>query len=788
MIQRQTTNLTRTIALLAMAFLLVFGSGTGTAVHAQGQATIQMKVEAGVGGFCRQLGWIPVRVQVENTGQDLEAEVRVTVKDGVNTLAYLSRVSLPSSSRKQVTLYVKATSSSYQALSTSLIDGQKTLSSTTSKLNCQPPQTLFVGTILDAGRELKGLTNMPILAGTVRYSELRLDELPERAEGWNALDALVLSGVDTGALNREQRGALREWVTRGGRLLVIGGPKWQAVGAGIEDLLPIQAQGTAQVDGLSALSHYLRAPDPLDGGTTLSVGTLREGANVLTAQNGVPLLVEGRLGFGKVFYLAADPDLQPLADWNGMQDLYGALLTPKFSQPNWQVPYWDTYQADEALSMFEGLEVPSVLYIICWMVFYILLVGPVSYLVLKRMKRNHLAWVTAPGLAIAFTVIAYTAGGLYRGASPILNRLAVVQAWEGQDQAQVRALVGLYSPNRATYTLQADDNLLLSPLDNTASWTQVQDARGSQITEVRLEASGMKSFVAEGLTAALPISHDLVVQVSDKRPTLTGTVTNNSQVTLKDVSVFSQGYFRRLGELGPGKTIKVNLLMENGARSALDGVAASYITGIPSNSEEIADLRRMSFLQTLLPSSGYSIANGIAYDTGINANWGVYLMGWIDEPVASTSLTGKSARTIDTTLYVLSLTPTVEFSGGPWRITNGLFAWEASNPNVSPWGDTPFSSGQYELRFRPAIPLHYGSVESLSLQLDYSNFSYKTNVQVWDFAASQWFEINDAQEGRLDLPDPDRFLGPGSEIRLRMSGDTDYAEVLKSHFTLVVRP
>jgi hypothetical protein len=508
---------------------------------------------------------------------------------------------------------------------------------------------------------------------------------------------------------------------------------------------------------------------------------------VLAAQNGVPLIVEGRLGFGKVFYLAADPNLQPLAGWNGMRDLSGALLGPKFSLPNWQSPYWDTYQANEALSTFEGLEVPSVLYIICWMVLYILLVGPVSYLILKRMKRNHLAWVTVPGLALAFTAIAYMTGGVYRGTSPILNRLAVVQAWDGQEQAQVRALVGLYSPNRATYTLQADD-LLLSPLDNTASWTQVQDGQGSQMTEVRLEASGMKSFVAEGVTAALPISHDLVLQVSDKRPTLTGTVTNNSQVTLKDVSIFSQGDFRHLGELGPGETRTVNLLMGNGARSALDGVSTSSLIHIPTGLEDAANLRRASFLQTLLPSSGYSFTNGISYDTGINANWGVYLMAWIEQPVASTSLTGQSAKTIDTTLYILSLTPTVEFSDGPWRITNGLFTWEASNPNVSPWGDAPFSSGQYELRFQPVIPLQYESVESLSLQLDYSTPSYKTNIQVWDFAASQWFEIHDAQEGKLDLPDPGRFLGTDNEIRLRMGGDTDYAEILKSHFTLVVRP
>jgi hypothetical protein len=125
----------------------------------------------------------------------------------------------------------------------------------------------------------------------------------------------------------------------------------------------------------------------LDEETILAVGQLREGANVLVEQDGVLLLVEKQIGFGKVFYLAADPNLQPLSGWDGMNKIYDHLLAFKSPKPPWADAAWDSYQANNALATLPELALPSYVYVCCWL--GILLIGPVNYLVLRRINGRN---------------------------------------------------------------------------------------------------------------------------------------------------------------------------------------------------------------------------------------------------------------------------------------------------------------------------------------------------------------------------------------------------------------
>jgi hypothetical protein len=774
--QRLSAKLIRSIALLAVVFALAF---SGSA-DAQGQDAITLTARAGFDGICKQAAWIPVWVNVENTGKDLEARVEVSFKVNGETSIYKAEVSLPSSSRKELQFYVHP-SGNIRTLTTSLKSGNTTLAATTTTINCTPSENWIVGLVADASSNLGEVGTIQPLSGLVRKTEINLADLPERVEGWEALDVLAISGVDTGALNREQRSALREWLARGGKLLVVGGPKWQAVSAGLDEVLPVQISATQKVGNLSALAYYLRTENPLVGGASLSDGSVREGANVLVEQDGIPLVVERQIGFGKVIYLAADPALQPLSDWDEMDALYGLLLNPRSVPPRWIDGAWDNYSANQALSTLSNFEIPSLIYILCWLGGYIALIGPINYLLLKRIRRNQLAWVSVPALALAFTVIAYVTGGITRGSGPILNRLAVVQAWEGQEQAQVRALVGLYSPNRATYTLQAD-TLLFTPFDESGSWLESQGDATSQLPEVRVEAGGMKSFMAEGSMTALSITHDLVLQISDKNPKLTGTVTNDSPYTLKNAVIVTQGYYKRLGDLPPGKNVQIDLSVTNGSSGPLSTTSPETLLQIPSYPEDDYSARQLSFL-------GAITRTGYLYET-TDPNWGVYLMGWVDEALFDIELAGKQADALDTTFYVASLTPAVQFTGGLWRLSPGMFSWEGSNPSVSPYGNLAYSSfsGEYSLNFKPAISFHFRTVDSLTLHLNTTNSLNTPRASLWDFVDGEWRELENLTPRNYPVPDPSRFVGPNGEIRLQFNGDPNYEEIVSSYFTLGVRP
>ena len=195
--------------------------------------------------------------------------------------------------------------------------------------------------------------------------------------------------------------------------------------------LPIKLTSTQNVTGLSALSAYAIDSALLESESILATGKIQADGNILVEQNDIPLLIEKQIGYGKVYFFAADPGLQPLNDWAGMQNIYEHLLSFKSAKPSWADGPWDSYQASIALSTLPELALPSFVYICCWLGLYITVIGPINYFILRRLKRTELAWVTVPVLVVIFTSLAYFSGYLYRGTRPILNRIMLAQAWQG---------------------------------------------------------------------------------------------------------------------------------------------------------------------------------------------------------------------------------------------------------------------------------------------------------------------------------------------------------------------
>ena len=62
-------------------------------------------------------------------------------------------------------------------------------------------------------------------------------------------------------------------------------------------------------------------------------------------------------------------------------------------------------------------------------------------------------------------------------------------------------------------------------------------------------------------------------------------------------------------------------------------------------------------------------------------------------------------------------------------------------------------------------------------------------VSLWDFEIDQWVQIEDLQWGANRISDPERYLGPGNEVRLKVQGDpNNYMEISPDYITLVVKP
>jgi len=775
------------IIFLAMLCTLFTPLNIAGKVHAQTQENVTITAQAGLDGFCKTDKWLPVHVTVENTGADINARVQTSYKNSLNgqTMDGMD-ISLPATSRKEFFLYVTP-QGLMRTFSVSVLDGNKVLAKTNLNINCTGDPTTLFGVLADNPSTYARLNNARPLTGVTRTVQLNISDLPDRAQGWGMLDALIISNVDTGTLTPEQKKSLELWLANGGKLFVTGGIQWQTTTAGLSDLLPIKLTSTQNVTGLSALSAYAMDSALLDSESILAVGTMQADANVLVEQNNIPLLIEKKIGYGKIYFFAVDPGLQPLNNWGGIQDIYEHLLAFKSPKPSWASGPWDPYQASTALATLPELALPSFVYICCWLGLYIVVIGPVNYFVLRRMKRTELAWVTVPVLVIIFTSLAYFSGYLYRGTRPILNRITLAQAWQGMEQAQATTLVGLYSPTRTTYNVESQDQSLMFPypdmnenLQGNNNWLSLKNESGITLPDVRVEIGGMQSLGSEGSTPVIAIQHDLVLTLSDNTPVLKGIITNTSNYTLRGATLVTPSGWNVLGDMAPNESKDISIKLINKSDSAsISQYAILSALGLDTYSEDIDKKRHASFFQAITLST-----NNI-----INVNAGVYLMAWVDNEIpAPVGLQDQNFNATDTMLYFEKLSPALKTESGALMLTSSIYAWDSSLADTLTAAYYNLPSGGYRINFQPSLPVHFSKVDSLTLTLGTNTTPDKIKASLWNNQTKAWTPITLGYNS-TSIPEAWQYVGMDGEILLNINGDpNDYIEITALDFVLMVQP
>jgi hypothetical protein len=170
-----------------------------------------------------------------------------------------------------------------------------------------------------------------------------------------------------------------------------------------------------------------------------------------------------------------------------------------------------------------------------------------------------------------------------------------------------------------------------------------------------------------------------------------------------------------------------------------------------------------------------------------DGNWGIYLMGWVDQPVLPVGLQDKRSKTVDTMLYFHELSPAIQYEGSELRLPVSLFAWESSTPEVSPYYGQ-LSSGGYELHFRPGIPIHFRTIKSMNFQLTSNALPNELIASAWDYEIKDWVQISEGAYN-TNIPDPQRYIGPNGEIRIKVTVNrSDWTEIRASYLQMVVEP
>ncbi|NWG16461.1 MAG: hypothetical protein HXY41_07480 [Chloroflexi bacterium] len=795
------------IALLTLA---------GAAFPARAQA-VSIAVQAGFDGLFRENEWLPLYVQVGNDGASVEGRLLVrpeTSGSGINN-TYSLPISLPEGARKTAFLYISARSFTTQ-VRVELVDaGGVVIASQTAGLRAIETQDQLAVVISEA---VTGTVDLTKARGgyAVFQANWSVENLPDRATALETINLILFDDVDTGLLSAGQRAALADWVAMGGHLLVTGGPNWQATAAGLNDLLPVNPQASATLSDLSPLAAWVRADDKLAGATVIATGEVRDGARVLVGAAAVPLIVRRTLGAGTVDYLAFDPQTQPARGWSGLSDLWLALMTSVNPGPGWLDGIYNWDQAVSAANVMPGVNLlPDILPLCGFLALYIGLIGPVNYLVLNRINRRELAWLTIPLFIVLFSALSWLIGANLRGSEVTISRTAVVQSWPDAQNARVETMIGLLSPRRDRYSLAVFEDSFLRPVPlmsgqgsllsgSVQASADVQQAEFFRAADFPVDASFIAAFNARTFVPRPEINGQarLFYDGLDGQQVLRGSVRNDTDQTLHDPVILARGTSLRLeAPLEPGDVATFDLtlpgeglppparvsyapgslstlLMRSSARAGISQTINDILGtrfsewsfygragGTPAEKEAY---RRRLFLASFI-SDAYSLTTGRGSQ--------VYLAAWAGSAPMTVELDSSPWTTLDTTLYLAQFAVEIEKPAGETFVSAEQFTWTAMNSAglnpLAPYALALEPGGEAVFRYTPLPDAVLRQVRELTIRLDRNTtISRNLPLQIWNWETDAWEDLQVGSGKELIIRDPARYLGPHNAVQLRVLADT----------------
>src|ERR1700730_10068438 len=568
-------------ARIALASMLAGTALAGVLIGAAAASGVTLSVLVGYQDVVKPGEWMPVTVVAKNSGAGIDGtlEIKETWNghpDVSGLPVYQAPISLASGASKRIRAYaiIDTTGATITARIVQngrvIVSQGSTSPSTTSTL---------IGVLSDQGTSLDSFAAVHPASVAARVVHLTAGGIAESAIPLRAFDILAIDDFATDGLTTGQRTAIGDFVRAGGDLLLGTGAAWHKTLAGLPTaIVPMTVSGTTSV------SASLLGSAPVE----VATGVVTPGPTWLRARR-QPLLLERQVGAGTVTLATFDWNQDPVAGWSGTAPLLRQLIARSVigvgsSNQNFaytmgasdpvgfgsQQPTIASKSSalSSTLGNLPGLDLPSLQLTGLLVLLYVLLVGPVNYVVLGAMRRRALAWVTVPLIAVIAAGGAYGAGIFTSGRSVQANQITILHVQPGWDHAYQETYTGIMAPSRGDYQAAiGGGRLLISPIVNNSGFGPGAFGTGSRAGSLRINVDNnnvtlpaMTAFVLGGFaTESMTSAPQLGAHLQLVNGKLTGTIENHSNLAFTDAVLIMGDNFQTFGALKPGATAAVSL-------------------------------------------------------------------------------------------------------------------------------------------------------------------------------------------------------------------------------------
>ncbi|MBA7481853.1 hypothetical protein ES707_17330 [subsurface metagenome] len=512
------------------------------ALEAKATSPLQMKVEIGFEGFYKIGSWTPLKVFLENQGPSLEGTLLIKVARGnpleqdPTEIIYSIPVFLPSSSRKLYQVNVLLETDVYP-LQVSLISGKESLLK--KEISIQPFY-MDEGFILVVNKTHAGFDFLA--QGKIKRVRQVLytdpNKLPSHWIGYDAIQTLILDDIESLELSSEQEKAIEEWLSIGGRLIITAkGGYGKFKSSLISHLLPLESLQKVYLNSsFSSLQSRYGVFTADFQKVELWDSQWRKG-DVLVEEEGIPLLVELKVGSGKILFLALDFLQDPFRDWPGKSYFWLEILEEETN--------FSMFSRGILDSLIEhSIPWPGRFYLGRREIGFFLL----AYLVIIGffywwLKKRKLGWKLRIGLSLTVVLSALIFslfwGMKMRRENTFLGQVSIFYKKEGGSLAKTENYFTLFSPYYQSVELKFDKRVSFVTALSAPSREQeflkdlVVFLPEGKIRWTSSSDSSAWSFHLFRLETILPFS--LITKTTRNKETITVSLQNLNSFPLQDL-------------------------------------------------------------------------------------------------------------------------------------------------------------------------------------------------------------------------------------------------------------
>lgn len=433
--------------------------------YAENGLLMQIDVSFGYDQYQKDGRTMPIWAHVTNNGADCEGTLTLNIIDGdyANT-SFSKEIFIGKDSQTTAVFYVPCLSSYTHIEIQFSGTGSQSLTWSGKTMN-RNTDDIYAGVLSDHFDALTCIQDLALSSEPLgiyqgmRAVDLTSRPLPEDMDGYDGMDLIIVSDFDASVLNDAQILALKHWIENGGFLYCSSGEDmsdlWEALQISplqpqdshtvitdfntsyhsfIELLTPLSWEPLPENPTQEQIDRLLSETNSIDIGSTTyaSIEPIAIETDILAESENEAVIVKPMYqkiscGQGSVVIFKFDLSDSEFNKWDMNRFVMQSYFTDCMTQSDWYhfmnytSKFKDIWSAQSILLNTLNENLPKLLKYAVILCIYIVIAGPVLYMILKRKDKRYLLWLAVPVLSVFFVLIIFSVSSGTRHQMPFLN-------------------------------------------------------------------------------------------------------------------------------------------------------------------------------------------------------------------------------------------------------------------------------------------------------------------------------------------------------------------------------